>query len=132
IFVNPLLQQEIYNLVPDKERQHQRLADYYSRITGYDEQAAYHYREAKNYKKAIELMIKSGDLAIKRGAYESGINYYHQTLELCQRQKESINLQLLVTLNEALADIYRALGDEQNALKYYKIVLDSYKEILKE
>jgi hypothetical protein len=132
MFVNPLLQQEIYNLVPDKEKQHQRLADYYSRIAGFEEQAAYHYREAKNYKKAIEFMTKSGDSAIKRGGYEAGIQYYHQTLELCQRQKESVNLELLVTLNEALADIYRALGDEQNALKYYKVVLDSYKEILKE
>jgi hypothetical protein len=132
MFVNPLLQQEIYNLVLDKEKQHQRLADYYCRIAGFEEQATYHYREAKNYKKAIEFMIKSGDSAIKRGGYEAGIQYYHQTLELCQRQKESVNLELLVTLNEALADIYRALGDEQNALKYYKVVLDSYKEILKE
>ena len=132
IFINPLLRQEIYNLVLDKDKQHQRLADYYRRIAGYEELAAYHYREAKNYKKAIEFMVKSGDLAIKRGAYESGINYYHQTLDLCQRQKESVNLELLVALNEALADIYRALGDEQNALKYYKVVLDSYKEILKE
>ena len=126
------MRQEIYNLVLDKDKQHQRLADYYRRIAGYEELAAYHYREAKNYKKAIEFMVKSGDLAIKRGAYESGINYYHQTLDLCQRQKESVNLELLVALNEALADIYRALGDEQNALKYYKVVLDSYKEILKE
>jgi len=132
IFTNPLLQREIYNLVPDKDKRHQRLADYYSRIQGYEEHAAFHYRAGANYKKAIEFLMKSGNLAVNKGGYESGINYYQQALELCRRQGESVNLELLVELNEGLADIYRALGDKKKALKYYKTVLDSYKEILKE
>jgi GTPase SAR1 family protein len=132
IFTSPLLHNEIYNLIPDKKNRHSRLADYYRRIQGFEEQAAFHYLQAENYKKAIEFLMKSADLAIKKGGYESSINYYNQALELCQRQKDAADLDTLVALNESLADIYQALGDEDKALKYYKVVLDSYKEILKE
>lgn len=132
IFISPLLHSEIYNLVEDKQNRHARLADYYRRIHGFEEQAAFHYLKAEDYKKAIEFLMKSANHAIKKGGYESGINYYIQALDLCQRKKDSVDLEILVALNEGLADVYRALGDEKKALKYYKVVLDSYKEILKE
>jgi len=132
IFISPLLHSEIYNLVEDKQNRHARLADYYRRIHGFEEQAAFHYFKAEDYKKAIEFLMKSANHAIKKGGYESGINYYTQALDLCQRKKDSVDLDILVALNEGLADVYRALGDEEKALKYYKVVLDSYKEILKE
>jgi len=132
IFISPLLHSEIYNLVEDKQNRHARLADYYRRIHGFEEQAAFHYFKAEDYKKAIEFLMKSANHAIKKGGYESGINYYTQALDLCQRKKDSVDLDILVALNEGLADVYRALGDEKKALKYYKVVLDSYKEILKE
>lgn len=132
IFTSPLLHNEIYNLIEDKQNRHARLADYYRRIHGFEEQAAFHYLKADNYKKAIEFLMKSANLAIRKGGYESAINYYIQALDLCQREKDSVDLEILVALNEGLADVYRSLGDEEKALKYYKVVLDSYKEILKE
>lgn len=132
IFTSPLLHNEIYNLIEDKQNRHARLADYYRRIHGFEEQAAFHYLKANNYKKAIEFLMKSANLAIQKGGYESAINYYIQALDLCHRKKDSVDLEILVALNEGLADVYRSLGDEEKALKYYKIVLDSYKEILKE
>lgn len=132
IFTSPLLHNEIYNLIEDKQNRHARLADYYRRIHGFEEQAAFHYLKADNYKKAIEFLMKSANLAIQKGGYESAINYYIQALDLCHRKKDSVDLEILVALNEGLADVYRSLGDEEKALKYYKVVLDSYKEILKE
>lgn len=132
IFTSPLIHNEIYNQIQDSKKRHSRLADYYRRIQGFEEQAAFHYLQAENYKKAIEFLMKSANLAVKKGGYESGINYYTQALELCQRQSDAADLEILVALNEGLADIYRALGDEDKALKYYKVVLDSYKELLKE
>ncbi len=132
IFTSALLHNEIYNLVPDKKNRHLHLADYYRRIQGFEEQAASHYLQAESYKKAIKYLTKSAHLAIKKGGYESGINYYNQALELCQRQRDAADLETVLALNEGLADIYRALGDENKALNYYKVVLDSYKEILKE
>ncbi|UCG92491.1 MAG: AAA family ATPase [candidate division WOR-3 bacterium] len=132
IFANPLLHSEIYNFVADKEKRHLRLADYYRRIQGFEEQAAFHYREGGNYKKAIEFLMKSATLAVKKGGHESGIGYYNQAFELCQRQQEAANLETLVAINEGLAEIYRALGEEDKALEYYKFVLDSYKDMLKE
>lgn len=132
IFTSPLFHNEIYNLIEDKQNRHARLADYYRRIHGFEEQAAFHYLKADNYKKAIEFLMKSANLAIRKGGYESAINYYIQALDLCQREKDSVDLEILVALNEGLADVYRSLGDEEKALKYYKVVLDSYKEILKE
>lgn len=132
VFVSTALHNEIYNLVPDKETRHLRNADYYRRLEGYEEYAAYHYQMAGSYKKAVEFLIKSAELALKKGASDSGINYYNQALELCRRQKDAADLEILVAINEGLADIYRAIGDEERALKYYKVVLDSYKEILKE
>lgn len=131
-FTSPLLHSEIYTLIEDKQERHSRLADYYRRIQGFEEQAAFHYLKAEDYKKAIEFLMKSANLAIKKGGYESAIKYYTQALDLCQRRKDSVDLEILVALNEGLADIYRALGEEEKALKYYKVVLDSYKEILKE
>ncbi len=132
VFTSALLHNEIYNLIPDKKDRHVHLADYYRRIQGFEEQAAFHYLQAENYKKALEYLMKSARLAINKGGYESGINYYTQALELCQRQRAVADLDTIVAINEGLADIYRALGDEHRALKYYKDVLDSYKEILKE
>ncbi len=132
MFTSPLLHEEIYNQISDKENRHMRLADYYRRIQGFEEQAAFHYLRSGNYKKAIEFLMKSAAHAVKRGGYESGIDYYTQALELCQRKKDAADLEILVALNEGLADIFRALGDEDRALKYYRVVLDSYKEILKE
>ncbi|MBN2620684.1 tetratricopeptide repeat protein [candidate division WOR-3 bacterium] len=132
LFSSPLLHEELYNLVEDKQNRHLRLADYYRRIPGYEEEAAFHYLKAENHKKAIEYLMKSAQLAIEKGGYDSGIHYYQQALDLCQRQKDSADLEVLVALNEGLADVYRSLGDEEKALKYYKVVLDSYKEILKE
>lgn len=132
IFTSPLLHNEIYNLIEDKQNRHARLADYYRRIHGFEEQAAFHYLKADDYKKAIEFLMKSANLAIQKGGYESAINYYIQALDLCHRKKDSVDLEILVALNEGLADVYRSLGDEEKALKYYKVVLDSYKEILKE
>lgn len=132
IFTSPLIHNEIYSLIPDKKNRHLHLADYYRRIQGFEEQAAFHYLQTENYKKAIEFLMKSANLAVKKGGYESSINYYNQALELCQRQKDAVGLETLVALNENLADIYQSLGDEDKALKYYKVVLDSYKEILKE
>jgi tetratricopeptide (TPR) repeat protein len=76
--------------------------------------------------------LKSAKQAVRKGGYESGIEYYNQALELCQRKRDAAELELVIALNEGLADVYRALGEEDKALKYYKVVLDSYKEILKE
>ncbi|MGB7055736.1 MAG: tetratricopeptide repeat protein [bacterium] len=132
IFVNPILHDELYDLAPNKKAQHLHLADYYSRLAGHEEHTAFHYREGNNYRKAIEYMMKSARQAVRKGGYESGIDYYNQALELCQRKRDAADLEVVVALNEGLADVYRSLGDEEKALKYYKFVLDSYKEILKE
>ncbi|MEO0184720.1 MAG: hypothetical protein ABIL20_02855 [candidate division WOR-3 bacterium] len=131
-FASPLLQEEIYNLIPDKNQRHARLADYYRRREGYEEYALFHYLKAENYKRAMEYLLKSSRIAIKKGGYEAAVNYYIQALELCRREKDVADLETLIAINEGLADIYRSLGDEEQAMKYYKVVLDSYKEILKE
>lgn len=132
LFVNPILHDELYELAPNKKAQHLQLAEYYSRMPGHEEHTAFHYRAGNNYRKAIEYMMKSARHAVRRGGYESGIDYYNHALELCQRNKDAADLETVVALNEGLADVYRSLGDEEKALKYYKVVLDSYKEILKE
>jgi tetratricopeptide (TPR) repeat protein len=132
IFLNPILHDELYDIAPNKKAQHLQLAEYYSRLAGHEEHTAFHYREGKNYKKAIEYMMRAARQAVRKGGYESGIDYYNQALELCQRKKDAADLQIVVALNEGIADVYRSLGDEERALKYYKVVLDSYKEILKE
>ncbi len=132
VFVNPLLHDEIYDLAPNKKNMHIRFADYYSRMNQREEHAAFHYRKGKNYKKAIEYLMRAAKQAVRRGGHESGIEYYNQALELCQRKGEAADLEIVIALNEGLADVYRALGEEDKALKYYKVVLDSYKEILKE
>ena len=132
MFTSPLLHGEIYNLIPDKKTRHERLADYYRRLNGFEERAAFHYIRAENHRKALDFLKSSAELAIKKGGYESGIHYYNQALDLSQHHKEVADLETLVALNEGLADVYRALGDEDRALKYYKFVLDSYKDILSE
>jgi tetratricopeptide (TPR) repeat protein len=132
IFVSPLLHEELYNMITDKQSRHARLADYYRRLEGYEEYAAFHFQNAENYKKAVEFFMKSAKLALKKGGHESATRYYNQALDLCRRQKDLAELETLVAINEGLADIFGALGDEEKAMKYYKVVLDSYKEILKE
>jgi tetratricopeptide (TPR) repeat protein len=132
MFVNPIIHDEIYDLASNKKTQHLRLADYYSRLAGHEEHAAFHFRVGDDHKKAIEYLMTSARLAVRKGGYESGIDYFNQALELCQRKRDVADLEVVVALNEGLADVYRSLGEEDKALKYYKVVLDSYKEILKE
>ncbi|UCG30490.1 MAG: hypothetical protein JSV53_01030 [candidate division WOR-3 bacterium] len=132
VFVNPILHDEIYELTRHKRNMHIRFADYYSRLAGHEEHTAFHYGEGENYKKAIEYLLLSARQAVRKGGYESGIEYYNKALELCQRKKDAAELELVIALNEGMADVYRSLGEEDKALKYYKVVLDSYKEILKE
>lgn len=132
VFTNPILHEELYELAPDKKNMHLRFADYYARLAGHEEHAAFHYRMGENFRKAIEHLMNSARQAVRKGAYESSIEYYNQALELCQRKRDAAELELIIALNEGLADLYRSLGEEDKALKYYKIVLDSYKEILKE
>lgn len=131
-FSSPLLHETIYELIPDKNVRHARLADYYRRREGYEEYALFHYLKAENYKRAMEYLLKSSRIAIKKSGYESAIYYYQQALELCRREKDVADLEMLLAINEGLADVYRSLGDEEQAMKYYRVVLDSYKEILKE
>ncbi len=131
-FATPQLHSEIYSLLEDKKSRHLHFADYYRRLAGFEDVAAFHFLQGENYKKSLEFLMKAATLAIRRGGHDSGIYYYNQALELCQHHKEIADLEVLVALNEGLADVYRALGDEEKALKYYKVVLDSYKEILKE
>ncbi|MEO0189717.1 MAG: tetratricopeptide repeat protein, partial [candidate division WOR-3 bacterium] len=131
-FTSPLLHEIIYDFISDKNERHARLADYYRRREGYEEYALFHYLKAENYKRALEYLLISTKIAIKKGGYESAINYYQQALELCRREKEMADLEMLIAINEGLADVYKSLGDEEQAMKYYKVVLDSYKEILKE
>jgi GTPase SAR1 family protein len=131
-FASPQLHGEIYNLIEDTKSRHLHFADYYRRLAGFEDVAAFHYLQGENYKKSIEFLMKAASIAIRRGGHDSGIYYYNQALELCQHHKDIADLEVLVALNEGLADVYRALGDEEKALKYYKVVLDSYKEILKE
>ncbi len=131
-FASPQLHAGIYNLVEDKKTRHLHFADYYRRLAGFEDVAAFHYLQGENYKRSIEFFLKAAAAAIRRGGHESGIFHYNQALELCQRHKDVADLEVLVALNEGLADVYRALGNEEKALKYYKVVLDSYKEILKE
>ena len=131
-FTNPTLHDEIYELAPHKRNMHIRFADYYSRLGRHEEHAAFHYGEGENFKKAIEYLLLSARQAVRKGGHESGIEYYRRALELCQRKKDVAELELVIALNEGLADVYRSLGEEDKAIKYYKVVLDSYKEILKE
>ncbi len=131
-FTSPLLHQVIYDLIPDKNARHSRLADYYRRREGYEEYALFHYMKSENYKRTMEYLLKATRVATKKGGYESAINYYLQALELCRREKDVADLETLIAINEGLADVYRSMGDEEQAMKYYKVVLDSYKEILKE
>ena len=131
-FTNPILHEALYDLAGDKKNMHLRLADYYVRLPGHEEYAAFHYRMGENFRKAIEHLMNSARQAGRKGAYESAIEYYNQALELCQRKREAAELELVIALNEGLADLYRSLDEEDKALKYYKVVLDSYKEILKE
>ncbi len=131
-FTSPLLHEAIYDLIPDKNARHTRLADYYRRREGYEEYTLFHYMKSENYKRTMEYLLKASKIAVEKGGYESAINYYLQALELCRREKDLADLETVIVINEGLADIYRAMGDEEQAMKYYKVVLDSYKEILKE
>lgn len=131
-FTNPILHEALYELAGDKKNLHLRLADYYARLPGHEEYAAFHYRMGEDFRKAIEHLMSSARQAGRKGAYESSVEYYNQALELCQRKRDAAELELVIALNEGLADLYRSLGEEDKALKYYKVVLDSYKEILKE
>lgn len=91
------------------------------------------YQYMGNYKKAVELLEASihldpayyraysiiGDMLVSRGRYAEAMEYYRRTI------KTNPVYEALVFIK--VGELYRILGDDQNAEKYYWTALDVHK-----
>lgn len=96
------------------------------RLGDYAEALAFHYSGSDNVEKALEWLSKAGSKAKARYANREAIQYYRRVLEIldARPENEPSNRQGREEAYMALAEIYRHLGEYDDALEYYRILFD--------
>lgn len=129
------LHRRLCDLYKDKKSMHLKIAQTCGKLKRYEELIAFHLIQAGETDKAIEALRACAKAVKKRNALANAVEYVNQALELLRRKidekKEPVDVNAAITLYEEMGDLYREMGDEEKALRYYKLVLDGFKEILK-
>ena len=133
-FHHRYIREEIYNANQDRAKIHNRLSEYYKKRND-PIRTVFHLIHAEKIDQAIASYIDAAQAALERNAWRTAIDYYLEAKDLARRlieKNKDVDVEIVVGIDERIGDIYRELGDEENALKFYKSVLDSYRDILKE
>jgi len=133
-FQHRLIREEVYKAVPDRNRIHEELSEYYKKRSD-PIRTVFHLIQADKKEEAVKLYLDAARVALDKGAWRTALDYYSEAKDIIRRlieAKKDVDLEIIISIDERIGDVYRELGDEEMALKYYKSVLDSYREILKE
>ncbi|HID32166.1 MAG TPA: hypothetical protein EYP24_02175 [bacterium (Candidatus Stahlbacteria)] len=133
-FQHRFIREHIYNHIPDREKIHKELSEYYHQ-QGDPIRTVFHLLRADRGEDAVQFYIDAAEFALRRSAWPTALDYYSEAKDLIRQlieAKKDVDLDIIISIDERIGDVYRELGDEETALKYYKSVLDSYRDILKE
>ncbi len=133
-FSHAVIHRRFYEMVENKKSAHNKLAQFFQKLTGYEEHIAFHLLQAEEIDKAVPALQNCARAVRQRNGWPNAVEYLNQAMELVRSktdQGKEVDLNLVISLYEELGDLYREMGDEDQALRYYKLVLDGYKDILK-
>ncbi|MEO0225720.1 MAG: hypothetical protein ABIL05_02085, partial [candidate division WOR-3 bacterium] len=133
-FSHRVIHQRFYETIEDKKSAHSKMAQFYEKINRYFEHIAFHHIQAEEYDEAIGALQKCALYVKRLNGWDNAIEYLTQALEFVRNkidQGGQADVNLVISLYEQMGDLYREMGDEENALRYYRLVLDGYKDILK-
>lgn len=129
VFKHPLMQEVVYStlLLSHRQHLHKSIGDAIEITSGADlEERIYslgpHYEKGKDYLKAFEYYLKSGDKAAELFDNEDGTFYYERALEQTQFVQPS---------DEQIIKLHNALGDAYSSAAKYSLAIDHYSESLK-
>jgi class 3 adenylate cyclase/predicted ATPase len=89
----------------------------------YYELLAYHYAMSEDQVKGWDYLVKAGDKARDNYANEAAIEYYTRALTLSLDSEETY------CVHESLADIYRLIGQYDQATEQYYVALKAYTSV---
>lgn len=122
IFKHIITQEVAYDslLFAHRRELHHRVGEYLERtyagnLEEYYGLLAYHYSRSGDPRKSWEYLVKAGDQARDRYANEAAIAYYSQALALEGAPDDEV-----ASVQEALGNVYRHVGQYEQALKWYE------------
>lgn len=133
-FRHRLVREAIYEENANRAKIHSRLSEYYEKRND-PIRTVFHLIHAEKPDQAVKVYLDAAQAALEKNAWRTAIDYYLEAKDIIRQLMESkkdVDVEIIISINERIGDIYRELGDEENALKFYKSVLDSYRDILKE
>ncbi len=123
-FTSSLLRDAAYSTLFKKRRRefHRRVAEYLEGYYGdkryeYSFVLGHHYEMAGEYDKAIEYILKSGEIARNLGDYALALDYYERALNLLKRVKSPEGMLEATT---GLGKVYFATGEIHKARKMFR------------
>ncbi|MEZ5195593.1 MAG: AAA family ATPase [Bacteroidales bacterium] len=134
LFKHALAQQATYESIVEKTKKelHLKIAGsiekvFAGRIHEFYGMLAHHYSKAGQTGKAEEYLVKAGDESMKSGASSEAVNFFIGGLEAyLLNNKNSLNLQKIIDLEERLAFAYFASGQFTEAIEYFDKVTTWY------
>jgi predicted ATPase/class 3 adenylate cyclase len=129
MFKHPLMQQVTYTslLKTRRKKLHRRVAEsmellYKDRTDNFVGLIAQQYAASDDYAKAVEWLQKAGKKAKASFANQDALDYYEKTISIINENKVE-KPQALVAAFEAIADIYKTVGKNDQSIQNYEKIL---------
>mgnify|MGYP001584473435 CR=1 FL=1 len=120
MFKHPLTQEVVYNSLLKKERQeiHEQIGLvmeklFQERLPEFYETLAFHFKQGRSTRRAVDYLMKSGEKSLKRYAVEESHQYYREAFELLtdKPDKTKDEERLLIDLIIRWAFVFYYRGD---------------------
>jgi class 3 adenylate cyclase/tetratricopeptide (TPR) repeat protein len=120
MFKHPLTQEVVYNSLLKKERQeiHEQIGLvmeklFQKRLPEFYETLAFHFKQGRSIRRAVDYLMKSGEKSLKRYAVEESHQYYREAFELLtdKPDKTKDEERLLIDLIIRWAFVFYYRGD---------------------
>ncbi|UCG13456.1 MAG: AAA family ATPase [Deltaproteobacteria bacterium] len=135
-FKHALTQEVAYGGLLKKERNsiHDRIARvmegvFHDRLSEFYETLAFHYKQGRSIRKAVDYLVRSGEKSLKRYAVETSHRYFEEAFELIMSNRESFERDpdLLIDLLIKWSSVYYYRGDFKGLLD----LLTAHKGVVK-
>jgi class 3 adenylate cyclase/tetratricopeptide (TPR) repeat protein len=132
LFKHVITQEVAYNLMTFSQRQtfHQAVANWYEQaftddLSPYYGVLAYHWRNAKNQRKAVEYLEKAGEQAMLNFANREAIEFFEEALRLAKSNELNVSALRRAHWERQLAEAHYGLGELPRSLEHLKKAINT-------
>jgi tetratricopeptide (TPR) repeat protein len=122
MFKHALTQDVAYNSLLIQRRQElhgligQAIEELYAdRLTEQYEVLAYHFAQGEQWDKALEYLCKAAEKAAQNFANHEALALYDQALEAADHLGQAVNVQTMMAIHQAKADLFSVLSEFENS-----------------